>query len=284
LNYSDYGSRGTKIKTSYIEVSNGIQLFQVHFKPKKITNYPPVIFIPGWGSFIQGWKIVLREMSKDFEIYYLETREKSSAIHKKEQEITIENIGDDIARVTALINLKDDGFIALGSSMGATAILDAMAEEKLSPSLAVLIGPNIEFNIPRFLIIILSVIPVQFYKVIRPFAKWYMKKKYIDMDSDSKQYDKYSYVLDNVHFDRTRRSALSFKKYSFETKIEQIKKRILVFSGDKDILHNYERTVDMVRRIKGSKLINLKTNDKTHSEEMVRKMRDYLDQNNLFKQ
>ena len=283
MNYSDYGSRGTKIKTSYIEVSNGIQLFQVHFKPKKITNYPPVIFIPGWGSFIQGWKIVLREMSKDFEIYYLETREKSSAIHKKEQEITIENIGDDIARVTALINLKDDGFIALGSSMGATAILDAMAEEKLSPSLAVLIGPNIEFNIPRFLIIILSVIPVQFYKVIRPFAKWYMKKKYIDMDSDSKQYDKYSYVLDNVHFDRTRRSALSFKKYSFETKIEQIKKRILVFSGDKDILHNYERTVDMVRRIKGSKLINLKTNDKTHSEEMVRKMRDYLDQNNLFK-
>ena len=284
MNYSDYGSPGTKIKTSYIEVSNGIQLFQVHFKPKKITNYPPVIFIPGWGSFIQGWKIVLREMSKDFEIYYLETREKSSAIQKEEQEITIENIGDDIARVTALINLKDDGFIALGSSMGATAILDAMAEEKFSPSLAVLIGPNIEFNIPRFLIIILSIIPVQFYKVIRPFAKWYMKKKYIDMDSDSKQYDKYSYVLDNVHFDRTRRSALNFKKYSFETKIEQIKKRILVFSGDKDILHNYERTVDMVRRIKGSKLINLKTNDKTHSEEMVRKMRDYLDQNNLFKQ
>ena len=284
MNYSDYCSQGTKIQTSYIKVSSCVQLFKIHFTPKKLTNYPPVIFIPGWGSFIQGWKIVLREMSKDFEIYYLETREKGSAIHKKEQEITIENIGDDIARVTALIDLKDDGFIALGSSMGATAILDAMAEEKFSPSLAVLIGPNIEFNIPRFLIIILSIIPVQFYKVIRPFAKWYMKKKYIDMDSDSKQYDKYSYVLDNVHFDRTRRSALSFKKYSFETKIEQIKKRILVFSGDKDILHNYERTVDMVRRIKGSKLINLKTNDKTHSEEMVRKMRDYLDQNNLFKQ
>ena len=284
MNYSDYSIQGTKIQTSYIKVSSCVQLLKIHFTPKKLTNYPPVIFIPGWGSFIHGWKTVLREMSKDFEIYYLETREKSSAIHKKEQEITIENIGDDIAKVTALIDLKDDGFIAFGSSMGATAILDAMAEEKLSPSLAVLIGPNIEFNIPRFLITILSIIPVQFYKVIRPFAKWYMKKKYIDMDSDSKQYDKYSYVLDNIHFDRTRRSALSFKKYSFETKIEQIKKRILVFSGDKDILHNFERTVDMVRRIKGSKLINLKTNDKTHSEEMVRKMRDYLDQNNLFKQ
>tara|TARA_Y100000994_G_scaffold226713_1_gene209808 strand:- start:83 stop:934 length:852 start_codon:yes stop_codon:yes gene_type:complete len=283
MNYSDYCSQGTKIKTSYIEVSSCVQLLKIHFTPKKITNYPPVIFIPGWGSFIQGWKTVLREMSKDFEIYYLETREKGSSIHKKEQEITIENIGDDIARATALINLKDDCFIALGSSMGATAILDAIAGEKLSPSLAVLIGPNIEFNIPRFLIIILSIIPIQFYKVIRPFAKWYMKRKYIDMGSDSKQYHKYSYVLDNIHFGRTRRSALSFKKYSFKDKIEKIRKRILVFSGKKDILHNYKQTLDMVKRIENATLVNLETNDRTHSIEMVDEMRTYLKKYNLFK-
>ena len=283
MNYSDYCSQGTKIQTSYIKVSSCVQLFKIHFTPKKLTNYPPVIFIPGWGSFIQGWKIVLREMSKDFEIYYLETREKGSAIHKKEQEINIENIGDDIARVTALINLKDDGFIALGSSMGATAILDAMAGEKLSPSLAVLIGPNIEFNIPRFLIIILSITPIQLYKVIRPFAKWYMKRKYIDMESDSKQYHKYSYVLDNIHFGRTRRSALSFKKYSFKDKIEKIRKRILVFSGKKDILHNYKQTLDMVKRIENATLVNLETNDRTHSIEMVDEMRAYLKKYNLFK-
>jgi pimeloyl-ACP methyl ester carboxylesterase len=283
MNYSDYCSQGTKIQTSYIKVSSCVQLFKIHFTPKKLTNYPPVIFIPGWGSFIQGWKIVLREMSKDFEIYYLETREKGSAIHKKEQEITIENIGDDIARATALINLKDDCFIALGSSMGATAILDAIAEEKLFPSLAVLIGPNIEFNIPRFLIIILSIIPIQFYKAIRPFAKWYMKRKYIDMESDSKQYHKYSYVLDNIHFGRTRRSALSFKKYSFKDKIEKIRKRILVFSGKKDILHNYKQTLDMVKRIENATLVNLETNDRTHSKEMVDEIRAYLKKYNLFK-
>jgi hypothetical protein len=39
----------------------------------------------------------------------------------------------------------------------------------------------------------------------------------------------------------------------------------------------------MVRRIKGAKLINLQTNDKTHSVEMVEEMRDYLNKNNLFK-
>ena len=283
MNYSDYCSPGTKIQSKYIKIDSEIQLREIHFIPKKITKYPPIIFIPGWGSFIQGWKIVLKEMSKDFEIYYIETREKSSAKHTKEQKISIQKIADDISKVVQFKNLENKKFIALGSSMGATVILDAMAENKLNPSLAVLIGPNIEFNIPWFLIAAIALIPPQLYTVVRPFAKWYMKRKYIDMKSDSKQYHKYSYVLDNIHFGRTRRSALSFKKYSFKDKIEKIKKRILVFSGKKDILHNYKQTLDMVKRIENAILVNLDTNDRTHSIEMVDEMRTYLKKYNLFK-
>ena len=283
MNYSNYCSPGTKIQTKYINVTSEIQLHQTHFTPKKITKYPPIIFIPGWGSFIQGWKIVLREMSKDFEIYYIETREKSSAKHTKEQKISIQNIGDDISKAVQLNNLENKKFIALGSSMGATVILDALAENKLNPLVTVLIGPNIEFNIPWFLMGAIALIPNQLYAMIRPFAKWYMKRKYIDMESDSKQYHKYSYVLDNIHFGRTRRSALSFKKYSFKDKIDKIRKRILVFSGKKDILHNYEQTLDMVKRIENATLINLETNDRTHSAEMVGEVRAYLKKYNLFK-
>ena len=283
MNYSDYCSPGTKIQTRYLEISDDIQLFEVHFSPKDISKYPPVIFIPGWGSFIQGWKIVLQEMSKDFEIYYIETREKGSAKHATEQRISIQNIGDDIAKAVQLHDMDDNSFIALGSSMGATVILDAMAENKLKPSLSVLIGPNIEFNIPQFLIIFIALMPNQLYKMIKPCVKWYMKRKYIDMNSDSKQYHKYAYVLDHIHLGRTRRSALSFKKYSFENKIDQIKSRILIFSGKKDILHSYEKTLSMANRVMNATLINLETNDRTHSVEMVDEMKAYLKKYNLFK-
>ena len=283
MNYSDYCSPGTKIQSKYIKIDSEIQLREIHFIPKKITKYPPIIFIPGWGSFIQGWKIVLKEMSKDFEIYYIETREKSSAKHTKEQKISIQKIADDISKVVQLNNLENKKFIALGSSMGATVILDAMAENKLNPSLAVLIGPNIEFNIPWILIAAIALIPSKLYAVVRPYAKWYMKRKYIDMKSDSKQYHKYSYVLDNIHFGRTRRSAISFKKYNLKDKIKKIRTRILVFSGNKDILHNYKQTLDMINRIKNATLINLETNDRTHSVEMVDEMRAYLKKYNLFK-
>ena len=282
MNYSDYCSPGTKIQKSYIKVSSHVQLLEIHFIPRKLTKYPPIVFIPGWGSFIHGWKIVLQEMTKYFEIYYIETREKNSAKHIKEQKISIQNIGHDIAQVVRHHRINNN-YIALGSSMGATAILDGIAEKNLNPSLAVLIGPNINFNIPRFLLFILALMPTQFYSAFKPFAKWYMKKKYIDMDSDSNQYKKYSYVLDHIHIARTRRSALSFKKYSFEDKIKNVKKRILVFSGKKDILHSYKKTLDMVEKIEDAKLINLETNDRTHSVEMVDEMRAYLKKYNLFK-
>ena len=282
MNYSDYCSPGTKIQKSYIKVSSHVQLLEIHFTPKKLTKYPPIVFIPGWGSFIHGWKIVLQEMTKYFEIYYIETREKNSAKHIKEQKISIQNIGHDIAQVVRHHRINNN-YIAVGSSMGATAILDGIAKKNLNPSLAVLIGPNIKFNIPRFLLFILALMPTQFYSAFKPFAKWYMKKKYIDMDSDSNQYKKYSYVLDHIHIARTRRSALSFKKYSFEDKIKNVKKRILVFSGKKDILHSYEKTLDMVEKIDDAKLINLETNDRTHSVEMVDEMRAYLKKYNLFK-
>ena len=82
--------------------------------------------MPGWGSFINSWEIVLKEMTKHFEIFYVETREKGSAKHNPEQPITIQEIGKDLARVIELKGLTKDSFIMFGSSMGATAIIESI--------------------------------------------------------------------------------------------------------------------------------------------------------------
>ena len=93
MNYSDYCSPGTKIQTSYIKVSSSVQLFEIHFTPKNSTKYPPVIFIPGWGSFIHGWKIVLQEMTKYFEEFIREDIDKIDTINFEQKgELTLGTI------------------------------------------------------------------------------------------------------------------------------------------------------------------------------------------------
>ena len=264
-------------------ISDNLQLFEVHFKPESPSKYPPIIFVPGWGSFIDSWKIVLKEMTKFFEIFYIETREKRSAEHSPEQSISIEEIGSDLARIVKIKDLEKSKFIVLGSSMGATAIIDSMLKSSIKPSLSVLIGPNLEYRIPKIWIFIIKLLPASSYKLIKPMAKLYMKKKYIDMNSDPEQFTKYSFVLDNIHFERARRAALSFKDYSLKNTILNIDQKILILSGRKDILHNYEDAHDLTKKMKNAKLIDMETNKRTHSEELVDVLRDYLDKIKLFK-
>ena len=97
-------------------ISDNLQLFEVHFKPESPSKYPPIIFVPGWGSFIDSWKIVLKEMTKFFEIFYIETREKGSAEHSPEQSISIEEIGSDLARIVKIKDLEKSKYCLLYTS------------------------------------------------------------------------------------------------------------------------------------------------------------------------
>ncbi|MEA1880945.1 MAG: alpha/beta hydrolase, partial [Candidatus Marinimicrobia bacterium] len=250
--------------------------FEIHFTPPKLSPFPPVIFLAGWGSLIHSWEIVLKEMTKDFEVYYLETREKGSAIHPSEQHLNINTLGNDLPHVLNDHGLEDKGYIMFGSSLGATVILDSMSRNKINPSLAVLIGPNAEFNAPKFWIWVARITPPFLYHLVKPAVKWYMKKKYINMDEDPKQYEKYAWSLDEANPSRLRRSALQFAKYKIWDRLGKIHQKVLIFTGSKDAMHGYENTVKIAEMLSNCNLIDLETNARTHSVEMVNHMRSNL--------
>lgn len=279
MNFTKFCATGTKYSHRYISCESDVKLFHIHFKPKIKSNFPPVIFIPGWGSIIDSWEVVLKEMTKDFEVYYLETREKSSSIHITEQALTIKSLGDDLPYILSELNLINSSYILLGSSLGATVIIDSMSRNKVSPTLSILIGPNAEFNIPSFWLLIARITPPFFFYIIRPIIKLYMKKKYLDMDSDPKQYYKYAKSLNQASPSRLRRSALNFSSYRIWDKLNKINQKVLILAGSKDIMHDYKNTLKIAVKLSNSKLIDMTTNSKTHSIEMVVKIREFINSN-----
>ena len=102
IDLNKYCAEGTNIKEEMVDVSGNVSLKLITFNPQQPSNNPIIVFIPGWISTIDGWKDVLVEITKDFTIYYLETREKSSSQIKDKVEFSVEEIGKDIA---TLINL-----------------------------------------------------------------------------------------------------------------------------------------------------------------------------------
>jgi len=173
-------------------------------------------------------------------------------------------------------NLFDKPYILFGSSLGGTVILDAMSKMKVSPTMAVLIGPNAEFQAPRYWLWIIRMVPPILFYFIKPLAKWYMKKKYINMEADPKQYEKYARALDQGNPSRMRRSALNCSKYKIWEKLGNIHQKVLIFTGSQDVLHGYENTVKIAELLPNCELVDLVTNARTHSVEMVNQLRSFL--------
>ena len=271
-----YCSEGTKIKEGMIAVSENVSLKLITFTPLQTNNNPAIVFIPGWISIIDGWKGVLVEMTKDFTIYYLETREKFSSRINGKVEFSIEAIGKDIVTLIRSLGLHDNDFILFGSSLGATSILDCSKNLPIKPKCLVLIGPNAEFRIPSSNVPFIKIFYTRLYILFKPYIKWYLRNFRLDLKNDYEQYEKYCRVLDFADPLKLKKAALSVRNYSVWNVLDKIDYPCLILGAAKDKFHEPENLKRIVSLLKNSTFIEMNTNKDTHSNNVVWELRKYL--------
>jgi pimeloyl-ACP methyl ester carboxylesterase len=225
---------------------------------------------------ISGWQEVLKEMTKDFIVYYLETREKISSQIKGKVDYSVEEIGNDIIQLIKMLKLHNRKYILVGSSLGATSILNCCKELHVQPLSLILIGPNAEFRIPFWGILVIKLFYPPLYNFIKPYLKWYLKTFRLDIKHDYEQYEKYSSVLDFADPRKLKQAALSVYKYSVWNLLDKIEYPTLILGGSKDKLHEPENLKRIVSQMKKAAYVDMKTNKGTHSKEVVDEIRKYL--------
>jgi pimeloyl-ACP methyl ester carboxylesterase len=273
---TDYCAPGTVVKEEMVAVDDSVSLRVIAFTPPREVNHPTVIFVPGWVSLISGWKIVLREMTRDFPVYYIETREKVTSHINGKVRFGVEEIGLDLVHFIDRLNLSPRRYILFGSSLGATAILDCYRHLTIPPLCLVLLGPNAVFRVPRFGKVIIWLFPPRLYPLIKPVVKWYLKTFRLDVESDWDQYAKYCRALDNADPRKLKPAALTLAKYKVWDILAGIDCPTLIVGASKDLLHepqNLERIVDLLPQ---AEYLDMETNFNTHSVAMMEEMRRYL--------
>ncbi len=276
INLIEFCAPGTKFKEEMIPVSENVLLKVISFTPAVKNSNPAVVFIPGWISMINGWQEVLKEMTKDFTVYYLETREKISSKVKGKINYSVEEIGSDILRLIEYLELLDRKFILTGSSLGATSILNCCKDLRVNPLSLILIGPNAEFRIPFWGVLVIKLFYPPLYNFIKPYIKWYLKTFRLDVKHDYEQYEKYCSVLDFADPWKLKKAALSVYKYSVWNLLGKIELPTLILGGSKDKLHEPENLKRIVSSMKKATYIDMETNKGTHSKEVVDEIRKYL--------
>lgn len=267
---------GATFSEKMISVNGHVQLWMVSFKAAQKTENPAILFVAGWISMMSGWKKVLKEMTKDFDVYYLETREKISSKISGKVNYGAEEIGQDIIDVVSNLGLTDRSYILFGSSLGATSILDCHRNLEQKPKCMVLIGPNAVFRVPKMGLAVIHLTWPRLYLMIRPVVKWYLRNFRLDVNSDYEQYAKYSNALDAADPWKLRRAAINLSKYQVWNLLAQIDTPTLIVGASKDVLHEPQNLLLMVDKMPNATYLDLDTNANTHSEELVIQLREYL--------
>ena len=275
-NLSEYCAPGTRFNEEMVRVSNNISLRVITFLPSQKNNNPTVVFIAGWISLLSAWRDVLCEMTKDFKVFYIETREKISSVVRGNVDYSVEAIGKDIVKTVYHHNLGNKSYILLGSSLGATAVLDCCRFLKQAPLCLVLIAPNAVFRVPSLGMFIIKIFNPLFYLIIKPIVKWYFRTFRLDIKSDFRQYKKYCNYLDAADPWKLKKAIMSFSKYEVWDVLENIEFPALIIGASRDVFHDPENIQKMISMMKYSTYIDLKTNKLTHSRGLVEEIRRYI--------
>ncbi len=274
---SQYCAPGAEYRQMWVPVAGNVTLRVIAFLPPNDQGRPPIVLVAGWITLISAWKQVLQEMTKDFAVYYVETREKISSSVQGKVEYGVEDIAQDIAHLVRYFDFQPHKYILFGSSLGGSAILECCHLLDRDPLCLVLVGPNAVFRVPRFGKVIIYFFPPRLYLLIKPVVKWYLKTFRLDVKSDYEQYQKYCGNIDSADPWKLKKAVMKLWHWQAWPLLPSIHYPTLIFGASKDALHEPENLKRIVSMMPAATYIDMETNKATHSKEMVQNMRAYLD-------
>ncbi len=273
-NLVDYCAPGTTVEEGFFRVDSCVSLRVISFRRPHKSSFPPVVFVAGWISLIRGWQKVLREMTADIDVYYIETREKISSRIQGGVPQGVEQIGGDLVPLVEQLGLRD--YVMFGSSLGATAVIDCYSRLKTKPRGMILVGPNAVFRVPLSWKIIVTMFYAPLYSLIRPLVKWYLRNFRLDVRVDAAQYEKYSEALDAAEPRKLKKAVMAVWSYEVWDKLASVDCPVLIVNASRDRLHEPENLRRIAAALPNATEVDLLTNAQTHDVAVVNALRSFV--------
>jgi pimeloyl-ACP methyl ester carboxylesterase len=245
---------GVRYGEHRVAVEDGVSLRVFEWRPETDDGADPIFFIAGWISLVTGWVPLLEDLVRRRPIYYLETREKASAVIDRRlmrpASFSIPRLADDLVEAAKQLELAHDRTILFGSSMGSNAILEALKGDRLAARAAFLVGPNTEFRFPWWGRPLVH-LPPSVYNSAKPFVLWYLRTFRVNAREDPEQMARYVRTVRAADPERIMLSARAIVDYQALAGLETVTTPVAVAYAASDILHSEEevrRIVDVMPR------------------------------------
>ncbi|HUU77688.1 MAG TPA: alpha/beta hydrolase [candidate division Zixibacteria bacterium] len=268
-----------KAKPIYFTMSDGVQVRVLEFDLAENPHEYSIFVIPGFATVFQSWEIVLELLTKEFKVYYFESREKNSSIipdKKIERNITLHDMAHDIKEVIEQMKLDNQKYITLCSSTGGTIEIEALSEKWLRPTGAVMVGPTTQYDVKWIAAAFVTVVPVFVKALYTPFFRWYIGTVYVNKKKYPKQYAKYIRAGEEANQRKIRKLLWQMTKYECWDMVPKIDTPTLLIGATEDKMHASELTMKVQELLQNSEYVDLGTNINAHSQPLIDVMKNFI--------
>lgn len=261
----------------YIGMSDGTQLkvltSQALQGPISHHKKKTLMLVPGWGSIVPGWDELLLAAAQDFDLIYLESREKDSSILNYDSVSDMNRLAQDIQETITHFQVDEEELILVGSCIGGNTIAYGLLQEYYNPAMVVLIGPQLKFPLPWYGRFLIPIAPHWLFYFFKPLIRLWVK---LFKTSDKLQAAKYIRVVNEADSKKWKKvgKAVAFEK--FHPVFPQIQYPIYVVGENNDKMHDISDALEIAQLLPNSTFIVMDNNDASHSAEMVEKIQEIL--------
>lgn len=265
---------GTTVESTMVEMDDGWSIRVIQWVPENDSGSAPLVMVPGWNSVYEGWQEIVEEWAPRRRLTYIETREKGSAVSKgrlTKSSLSVHRSVEDLKRVVEEFPEISSGGDWFASSLGATVILEALAERAFKPRSVALLAPNTNFDFPlwsRLLIMMPSFVYPPLVRLAILILDFKLKEE--------GQRIRYRRTLLASNVKRLRLSAMSQFAYTMKDEtISSIEDRIALLTAKSDSLHSDDDVMLLSEGLPNSQLIEVPSNQFAHDAEVIPILEDF---------
>lgn len=255
-------------------VDGSVLIRTIRFTPATPTERPTIVLVVGLTTVIESFRGMLIELTRDYRVCYVETREKPTSQVARGTAFNMDAFGKDVAAAIAHEEVADGAYLLAGFSLGATAIIHTYRNLPRKPFGLVLAEPVPSFRFPWWSLHVAQV-AAPLYGIVKPMVLWYLRNFRIDSRNDEEIMRITERALHSADPYKLVRTVRAIAGYEAWEQLPHLDCQTLLVTTSKDSLHDHDDITRMADLLPSCEVVDMVDNTRSHAAEMGALIRDF---------
>ena len=245
---------------------DGAELRVFHFVSRDPAAHRPVVMVPGFGATPEGFQDFYAVLRDKAELFYLETREKSSSrITGRPVDMSVSRSARDIQQALSYLGLAGSrDFVLVAPCWGASIVLHGLIERSLDVPTVLVADPMHTLWFPKWVLRYVSpLLPSPLLLALRPFVA---RSLLGDMQEPTQKLRAYAFVY-GADPRKWKKAAEAARDFELFGRLSCIGREVFVLNGTNDKIHDQRHYPRIAMEMPRGRFISMQTNER-HRERL----------------